>query len=206
MHMQARDRQDRRRWKLTAIIAAGLGMALSATALAALPATPVRAAVLSPSLGPPNGTPGPIFAVGVGRSLMVSGDFVKPTPNGSDPTYFYNGPVSPSGWFEIQLGPYASGGCLSVNTTEKYLGYPTVTVQNEAGCDSGGNGYSYDHWSASIVGMYGSVAEYAFDNASEGSNGCMYLYQNVAIVVPCTSLTTDQFKQFTWPFSGLRGS
>lgn len=212
MHLpRSRPLKPARVRKPVAALTAVMSIALGAAALTALPATAAHAAVLSPSLPAPNGS-GWIYDIGIKDYLAVSGGFVTPWPesiNGVPPT-FYNGPVAPSGYFEIQLGPGASGGCLSVNTGVTYLGYPTVTVQNQAGCTAGGNGYVYDHWSARIIGYdsSGTVAQYAFENASDNGNGtrCLYLNQNVAIVTSCSSDSTNPYQRFEWIGSGLPGS
>ena len=171
------------------------GITLAAALFA--PAT-AHAGAASPGLGSPNGC-GDIYDLGINSTI---GSFWAAGSNVTAGIGDYcNIPVSPSGYFEIyQVTQTSSGpeyGCLDVNSSELYDGHPEVTVEGPAGCDSGGNGYSWDHWSAISEGS----GVWAFENAYEKQ--CMYLDEGVAIVTSCGSAGTDRFQQFEWPGSNL---
>ena len=178
------------RYKL-ATLSAGITIAAALLAPAA-----AHADSMIPNLKSPNGCGVLMDEGNNGADVNIGGYIVD----------FCNVPVSPSGYFEIYFtidkttGPVS--GCLSVDSSLFVNGWPAVTEESAAGCDSGGNGYAWDHWSAMREGTDSNGNPvWAFRNAYLPGN-CLYI-NNVFIATSCDTAGTDAYQHFAWPGSNL---
>jgi hypothetical protein len=137
-------------------------------------------------------------AVGIEQEGWVDGVGVLTFGGSAGGGWFCNVSIPINGQFEIENAdpPYASLGCLSVNTALQ-----TISNESPAGCAiNNGAGYPWDRWTA--IGIsYHSHQAYMFKNVYNGK--CIAAITSGQSAYYTTCNTSDHYQWFEWPGSGL---
>jgi hypothetical protein len=169
------------------VLAVALAIPAAANAAAVRPSGPARPADTNHGCGL-------LFDQGNGKNSEVIGQdlvFVTGSPN----TKYCNFSIPINGEFEM-VDTADNNQCLAVNASGGY-----IDEDSRAACSaSGGEGDTWDRWTATEEGTSGGARIWEFKNQYNGD--CLYDdTQYVAIYAACSN--TDHFEWFTWPGSNL---
>jgi hypothetical protein len=170
-------------YRRIAALTGGLALAFTFAIPAAANATAVRASGTAAVALPAEVNCGGLFDQGNSKQLSADGIFD-----------FCNVSIPINGEFEIVAEGTTE--CLAVNSTDGDIDLDSATACQS----SGGEGNTWDRWTASSDGSVGGATIWEFKNQFNGD--CMYDdTQPTVIYAACNS--SDRFEQMTWPGSNL---
>lgn len=82
--------------------------------------------------------------------------------------------------------------CLSVDTSRTYDGHYVVGIEGASACENNDN--PWDMWQPAVASDGGFYFTSKYNNV-----GCMYV-NTEAIVTSCSTVQSDQYQQFNWPY------